>query len=82
MFIPYSIWQEVYVFNKATIADLIKTRITSITVDISWVYVYVNQNDINHTNRISIEEVYPCSSIAKQELLEMSVGRISKALEN
>ncbi len=82
MFIPYELWQEVYVFDRMTIASIIKTKIISITIDSWWVYIYVDANDLTYTNKIRLEEVYPCKSIAKQALLEMSVGRISKALED
>lgn len=80
MFIPYELWQEVYVFDMWSIARLIKVKIDKIIVSEDWVVIEVKCEWLrSHYNIINI---YPCKSIAKQALLEMSVGRISKALED
>ena len=80
MFIPYELWQEVYVFDMWSMANLIKCKIDKITIDSQWVHVVVVWDTIS--NCYNILNIYPCKSIAKQALLEMSVGRISKALED
>lgn len=80
MFIPYELWQEVYVFDMWSIARLIKVEIEKINIDCQWVHVVVKWDTLS--NCYNIFNIYPCKSIAKQALLEMSVGRISKALED
>lgn len=80
MFIPYELWQEVYVFDMWSITNLIKWNIKKFVIDNDWIIVIVSTGSIESI--YDITKIYPCKSIAKQALLEMSVGRISKALED
>lgn len=80
MFIPYQIGQEVYVFEKWTTADLKKWVIETISIYKTWAISF--QISWMWSWWFNINEIYPCKWVAKQQLLEMWIARMSKILED
>ena len=78
MFIPYDIWQEVYVVENTT-SNICLCKVSEIRVDSEWITIIVDGNMWTSFSK-KIENVYPNKEEIKEALLKMILDRANNEL--
>lgn len=77
MFIPYSLWQEVYYFETWDYANIKKWEILEVKIHKEWVFILLSWSVISKR----IENIYPNKNDIKEKLLQMAIWQVAKELE-